>query len=106
MVAKSGYYGRKLVSNVRLFWNVYFSCAFFGRSWIGGAREARARARSARTRAKRANEREARGRAREARGRAREARARAVTCINQSNLDPSTYSKLDLSNLVHRVWDP
>ena len=55
----------------------------------------RGRARSARTRAKRANEREARGRAREARGRAREARGRAVTCINQSNLDPSTYPKLD-----------
>ena len=64
----------KLVSNVR---GTFISLVrFLGDPGSG------ARAKRVHTRAKRANEREARG--------------RAVTCINQSNLDPSTYSKLDL----------
>ena len=72
MVTKSGYYVSKLVSKQRpLFLERLFPLCVFWEILDRG------RARSARTRAKRANEREARG--------------RAVTCINQSNLDSSTY---------------
>ena len=63
MVTKSGYYVSKLVTSA--FFGTFISVVRFLGDPGSGAR------------AKRANEREARG--------------RAVTCINQSNLDPSTY---------------